>query len=159
MIILGIDIGHKNFAMSILQNINNKIDIICVKKEIIKISYNILNKIYNDYKLYLSKYVLIEEQFKGKKNIYYMGFITSFFQSKNINVIIVKPYTYGMNITTYAHRKKMTIDILNTLINKCDNTSINKINKFDDVADATCLILKWMKININVMHINSIQII
>ncbi|CCU55772.1 holliday junction resolvase [Choristoneura biennis entomopoxvirus] len=163
MIILSIDVGVKNLGMSMIGLIDNKCNIICIKENLSNIPYNKLydklNKIYNKYHMHNVDNVIIEQQFRGRRNIFYYGFIYSFFQGKNKLVQAVKPYTYSMRIKTYRLRKFHTINIFKNLMRENDTFILSDYTKYDDIADATCLALKWLKVNVNDIIIESIQII
>ncbi|AAC97652.1 ORF MSV106 putative vaccinia A22R homolog, similar to SW:P20997 [Melanoplus sanguinipes entomopoxvirus] len=163
MNILGIDVGIKNLGLCIINIKDNKYNIICIKTDISKLNYSILDNLYNIYKLDKMDIVLIEHQFKGRLNIQYYGFLLCFFQSKQKKIISIKPPTYnaGINNNSYYNRKKYSVNILKSIIEKCDNVKyINKYKKIDDIADALCLIIKYLKININEnQYIQSIQIL
>ncbi|AAG02868.1 hypothetical protein AMV162 [Betaentomopoxvirus amoorei] len=163
MIILSIDIGVKNLGLSMISLIDNKCNIICIKENLPPLTscklYNKLNNIYNKYCIYNVDKVIIEQQFRGRKNIFYYGYIYSFFESKKISVQSTKPYTFNLNIKSYKLRKLHTINIFKNLIKNTNTSILSEYTKYDDIADATCIGLKWLNININNIIIESIQII
>lgn len=162
MNVLGIDVGVKNLGLCIVNVKKNVYNIICIKIDVSNLNYSLLESIYNMYMLDKMDIVLIEQQFKGIRNIKYYGFLLCFFQSKQKKIISIKPPTYnaGINNNSYYNRKKHSINVLKSIIDKCDNVKyINKYKKLDDIADALCLILKYNKIDINEnFFVESIQI-
>ncbi|CCU55493.1 holliday junction resolvase [Adoxophyes honmai entomopoxvirus 'L'] len=159
MLILSIDVGIKNLGLSIISCIDNKCNIICIKANISNISYEKLNKLYDKHKMHTIENVIIEQQYRGRKNIYFCGFICSFFQSKNKPVYSVKPYTYNMHIKSYNLRKKHTLNIFKNLITTDNLSIISDYDKYDDIADATCIGLKWLNLDVNNIIVESMQII
>ncbi|CCU56396.1 holliday junction resolvase [Mythimna separata entomopoxvirus 'L'] len=160
MIILSIDVGIKNLGLSLISFNNYKCNIICIKESIPNISYKKLDKLYIKHHMNIVDTVIIEQQVKGNKNIFYYGFIYSYFESKNKKVYSVKPYTYNMKIESYRQRKKYTVNILKNIINNnIDNVLLlSNYTKYDDIADSLCLGLKWLKIDINNINLETMQI-
>lgn len=161
MNVLGIDVGIKNLGLCIVSIKDDIYNIICIKLDISNINYNLLENIYNMYKLDKMNTILIEQQYNGKNNLIYYGYLMCFFQSKNKKIISVKPPSFGLNVNKYKNRKQYSINVLNTLINNCNNVKyINRYSKIDDIADALCIVLKYIKFNISDnKNINSIQIL
>lgn len=82
MLILSIDIGIKNLGFSVINLNKITCNILCIKESVPILSYKILDDIYIKYKFYYIDHIIIEQQIKGNKNIYYYGFIRSYFESK-----------------------------------------------------------------------------
>lgn len=159
MLILVIDIGSKNVGLSMIRYSNEMANIICIKDTWIDLNYAKMEEIYEKYHFSLLDVILLEQQIKGIKNIFYLGFLSAYFQSKNKNVYIVKPYTYGMKIKSYRKRKNVSITLFKKVMNNANKlTILSKNSKIDDISDATCLGLKWLKIDIDKIIINSLQI-
>lgn len=160
--LIAFDIGIKNLAYSIFSYTTDASIIrITTIKDTWKKERALLDGIITTYNLNAEDHIIIEQQIMNKY-IKIMTYIKGFFEGRGFkNVLIVKPFTFKLNLGEYIDRKRFSVQLFERFL-ELNSINYSALEKMDDISDSFNLgiiYLGKLKNNFKKINIDNINYI